>query len=101
MKRFFISVLAALMLAAAPVAQAENKTSTDTKTKTEQVYNTIDQAERADNTPTERKPYKGHTVHRGGRGGLYYWKIATRGKNQGKAIKHYMTKKEKEEYSKQ
>lgn len=98
MKRFFISVLAALMLAAAPVYATETKTSTATKTKTEQVYNTIDQAERADKTPAESKPYKGHTIHRGSRGGFYYWKIASRGKNQGKVIKHYMTKKEKQEY---
>ena len=97
MRRFFISVLAALILAAAPV-YAETKTSTASTTKTEQVYNTIDQAERADKTPTESKPYKGHTIHRGSRGGFYYWKIASRGKNQGKVIRHYMTKKEKQEY---
>lgn len=99
MKKMIILVLCLLMMSAAPI-QAETKTSTAT-TKTEQVYNTIDQAERADNTPTEKRPYKGNIVHRGSRGGLYYWKIASRGKNQGKAIKHYMSKKEKEEYNKQ
>ena len=98
MKKFIILLIAFMLMSAAPI-HAENKTGTDTKT--EQVYNTIDQAERADNTPTERKPYKGHIVHRGSRGGLYYWKIASKGKNQGKAIKHYMSKKEKEEYQKQ
>lgn len=90
----------AMIYGGASFAATETKTSTAT-TKTEQVYNTIDQAERADNTPTEKRPYKGNIVHRGSRGGLYYWKIATRGKNQGKAIKHYMSKKEKEEYNKQ
>lgn len=98
MKKFIILLIAVMMMGAAPV-QAENKTGT--ATKTEQVYNSVEQAERADNTPTERRPYKGHIVHRGSRGGLYYWKIASKGKNQGKAIKHYMTKKEKEEYQKQ
>ena len=92
-----ILVMCLLLMSAAPI-QAENKTGTAT-TKTE--HNTIDQAERADKTPTEKKPYKGNIVHRGSRGGYYYWKIASKGKNQGKAIKHYMTKKEKEEYLKQ
>lgn len=87
-----------LLMGAAPI-HAESKTGT--ATKTEQVYNSVEQAERADNTPTEKKPYKGHIVHRGSRGGFYYWKIASKGKNQGKAIKHYMSKKEKEEYLKQ
>ena len=98
MKKFIILLIAVMMMSAAPI-HAENKTGTAT-TKTEQVYNSVDQAERADKTPTEKKPYKGNIVHRGSRGGLYYWKIASRGKNQGKAIKHYMSKKEKEEYNK-
>ena len=98
MKKFVIMLLAIILMNAAPI-HAENKTSTAT-TKTEQVYNSVEQAERADKTPTEKRPYKGHIVHRGSRGGLYYYKIASRGKNQGKAIKHYMSKKEKEEYNK-
>lgn len=98
MKKFIIMLLAVILMSAAPI-HAENKQGTAT-TKTEQVYNSVEQAERADNTPTEKRPYKGHIVHRGSRGGLYYWKIASRGKNQGKAIKHYMSKKEKEEYNK-
>lgn len=98
MKKMIILVLCLLLMGAAPV-QAENNNRT--ATKTEQVYNSVEQAERADNTPTEKRPYKGHIVHRGSRGGFYYWKIASRGKNQGKAIKHYMSKKEKEEYLKQ
>lgn len=98
MKKIIFLMMCLLLMSAAPV-QAENKTSEDTKT--EQVYNSVEQAERADNTPTEKKPYKGHIVHRGSRGGFYYWKIASKGKNQGKAIKHYMSKKEKEEYLKQ
>lgn len=97
-KMIFLMMCLLLLMGAAPV-QAENKTGT--ATKTEQVYNSVEQAERADNTPTEKKPYKGHIVHRGSRGGFYYWKIASRGKNQGKVIKHYMSKKEKEEYQKQ
>ena len=99
MKKFIILLMALMLMSAAPI-QAESKTGTAT-TKTEQVYNSVDQAERADKTPTEKRPYKGHIVHRGSRGGFYYWKIASRGKNQGKAIKHYMSKKEKEEYMKQ
>lgn len=98
MKKFIILLLAVILMGAAPI-HAESKTGT--ATKTEQVYNSVEQAERADNTPTEKKPYKGHIVHRGSRGGFYYWKIASKGKNQGKAIKHYMSKKEKEEYMKQ
>lgn len=98
MKKFIILLLAVILMGAAPI-HAESKTGT--ATKTEQVYNSVEQAERADNTPTEKRPYKGHIVHRGSRGGYYYWKIASRGKNQGKVIKHYMTKKEKEEYMKQ
>ena len=97
MKKMIILVLCLLLMSAAPI-HAESKTGT--ATKTEQVYNTIDQAERADKTPTEKKPHKGHIIHRGSRGGFYYWKIASRGKNQGKVIKHYMSKKEKEEYQK-
>lgn len=97
MKKFIILLIAVMLMGAAPV-QAESKTGT--ATKTEQVYNSVEQAERADKTPTESKPYKGHIVHRGSRGGLYYWKIASKGKNQGKVIKHYMSKKEKEEYNK-
>lgn len=100
MKKLIIFLMCAMIYSGASFAATESKTGTAT-TKTEQVYNTIDQAERADKTPTEKKPYKGHIVHRGSRGGLYYWKIASRGKNQGKAIKHYMSKKEKEEYLKQ
>lgn len=99
MKKFIILLIAVMVMMGAAPVQAEDKTGT--ATKTEQVYNSVEQAERADNTPTEKKPYKGHIVHRGSRGGLYYWKIASRGKNQGKAIKHYMSKKEKEEYQKQ
>lgn len=98
MKKFIILLIAVILMGAAPI-HAESKTGT--ATKTEQVYNSVEQAERADNTPTEKRPYKGHIVHRGSRGGLYYWKIASKGKNQGKAIKHYMSKKEKEEYLKQ
>lgn len=100
MKKIIVLLIAVMMMMGAAPVQAENKTGTAT-TKTEQVYNSVEQAERADNTPTEKKPYKGHIVHRGSRGGLYYWKIASKGKNQGKAIKHYMSKKEKEEYLKQ
>ena len=99
MKKFIIMMLLAVVLMSAAPIHAESKIGT--ATKTEQVYNSVDQAERADTTPTEKKPYKGHIVHRGSRGGLYYWKVASKGKNQGKAIKHYMTKKEKEEYMKQ
>ena len=99
MKKFIILLIAVMVMMGAAPVQAENKTGT--ATKTEQVYNSVEQAERADNTPTEKRLYKGHIVHRGSRGGLYYWKIATRGKNQGKVIKHYMSKKEKEEYNKQ
>ena len=98
MKKIIFLMMCLLLMSAAPV-QAENKTGT--ATKTEQVYNSVEQAERADNTPAEKKPYRGHIVHRGSRGGFYYWKIASKGKNQGKAIKHYMSKKEKEEYLKQ
>lgn len=98
MKKFIIMLLAVILMSAAPI-HAESKTGTAT-TKTEQVYNSVEQAERADKTPTESRPYKGHTIHRGSRGGYYYWKIASRGKNQGKVIKHYMSKKEKEEYNK-
>ena len=99
MKKMIFLMMCLLLMSAAPI-HAESKTGTAT-TKTEQVYNSVEQAERADKTPTEKRPYKGHIVHRGSRGGLYYYKIASRGKNQGKAIKHYMSKKEKEEYNKQ
>lgn len=99
MKKIIILLIAVMMMMGAAPVQAENNNRT--ATKTEQVYNSVEQAERADNTPTEKRPYKGHIVHRGSRGGLYYWKIASRGKNQGKAIKHYLSKKEKEEYLKQ
>lgn len=98
MKKIIFLMMCLLLMGAAPI-HAENNNRT--ATKTEQVYNSVEQAERADNTPTEKKPYKGHIVHRGSRGGFYYWKIASKGKNQGKAIKHYMSKKEKEEYLKQ
>lgn len=99
MKKLIILLIAVMMMMGAAPIHAESQTGS--ATKTEQVYNSVEQAERADNTPTEKKPYKGHIVHRGSRGGLYYWKIASRGKNQGKAIKHYLSKKEKEEYLKQ
>ena len=43
--------------------------------------------------------YKGREIHRGSKGGLWYWHTPKTGKNAGKQVKRYLTKQEKEEFN--
>lgn len=42
-----------------------------------------------------RKNGQTYDIHRGPRGGEYYWRIASKGKHQGEWVKAYPTKEEK------
>lgn len=43
--------------------------------------------------------YKGREIHRGSKGGLWYWHTPKTGKNAGKQVKRYLSKEEKQEFN--
>ena len=43
--------------------------------------------------------FKGHDVHQGPKGGLYWWHTPKTGKNAGKQVKRYLTKEEREQFN--
>jgi hypothetical protein len=97
MKKLIIILVlfSAMLWTSSPIA-AENKTST---AKTERVSNTIAE-EQADKNPIVGTDNKGHRIHQGKKGGLYFWTITKKGENAGKARKQYLTKAQKDEFYK-
>lgn len=89
MRKLFITIiiaLAALNCAAAPegIRQADARPAIEQTTKSQDpVVGT----------------YKGREIHRGSKGGLWYWHTPKTGKNAGKQVKRYLTKQEKEEFN--
>jgi hypothetical protein len=97
MKRLtIILMILGAMLWTCPMIQANNNR---TATKTEQVTNKTNNQE-TDKNPVVGQDKKGHTIHQGAKGGLYYWTTIKRGDNAGKVTKRYLTKAEKEEFYK-
>ena len=43
--------------------------------------------------------YKGREIHRGSKGGLWYWHTPKTGKNAGKQVKRYLNKQEREQFN--
>lgn len=80
-------VLASLNCVAAP----ESAKKADAKPAVERV-------EKKQGQSTGR-PWKGHEVFRGPKGGLYYWHVPKTGKNAGQQVKRYLTKEEREQFN--
>lgn len=89
MKKFIITLI--IVLAAMSCMAANNDNSGAQAPQTEQT------------ATTGQDPvvgtWKGHEVHRGAKGGLYYWHTPKTGKNAGKQVKRYLSKQEKEEFN--
>ena len=90
MKKFLFSIIIALA-ALTCVAGTNNSNSQSTsQVKTECVEKKQDPIVGT---------YKGHEIHQGARGGLYWWYTAKSGKHAGEQVKHYLSKEEKEEFN--
>lgn len=87
MRKLFITIIIAL-LALGCAAAAEGTRQADARPATEQTTKSQDPVVGT---------YKGHEIHRGSKGGLWYWHTPKTGKNAGKQVKRYLTKQEKQE----
>lgn len=91
MKKFIFSIIIALAALNCVAATESNKQTGKAQT------------ERVESQNKKQDPvvgtYKGHEIHQGARGGLYWWYTAKTGKHAGEQVKHYLSKAEKEEFN--
>lgn len=90
MRKLIITIIIALATLNC-VAAPENAKKADAKLAVERVEKKQDQS--------TGRPWKGHEVFRGPKGGLYYWHVPKTGKNAGKQVKRYLTKEEREQFN--
>lgn len=90
MRKLFITIIIA-MATLNCVAANEGTRQADAKPAVERVEKKQDQS--------TGRPWKGHEVFRGPKGGLYYWHVPKTGKNAGQQVKRYLTKEEREQFN--
>lgn len=90
MKKLLLTI--AIVLASLNCVAAPESKPTATTAKVERVEN------KSQDQSTGR-PWKGHEVFRGPKGGLYYWHVPKTGKNAGQQVKRYLTKEEREQFN--
>lgn len=90
MRKLIITIIIALASLNC-VAAPESAKKADAKPAVERVEKKQDHS--------TGRPWKGHEVFRGPKGGLYYWHVPKTGKNAGQQVKRYLTKEEREQFN--